>query len=227
MRSLAGRVTWLPAAAVGAAAAASGEMAIGLLLYLRGGFMGALTLLLCVEAAALGLGLWSAPREGAPPWTHTRRAWLLLLLSLVAAAIVAATWEALGGLAGTWITRGLGLAFLAALPMYATGTVLGAKGLAEADAQLAAGPAAASGAALGFTLVGLGRSALQVAPLAYVTCVILVAAGALVHTTMLEERERRWREWAERGGSREEDARPPLPDRRGARPGPPSSGLRR
>ena len=223
MRSVAARLTWLPAAAVGAAAAGSAEMAIGLLLYLKGGFLGALTLLLCMEAVALGCGLWSAPRDAAPPWLGVRRAWFLLLFALLAGALVAASWEALGGLASTWLARGLGLACLAALPMYASGAVLGAPALGDGEGSFSAGPAAALGAAIGFALVGAGRSVLRVAPLTYVSGVILVAAGALVHGTVLEERDRRWREWAERGTAREDvDARPPVPDRRAGPP--PSSG---
>jgi hypothetical protein len=227
---LARRLGWLPAAAVGAAAAACAEVAIGLLLYLRGGFLGALTLLLCVEALAFGLGLWAAPREIAPPWSGVRRAWFLLLFALVAGGVLAATWEALGGLASTWLARGLGLAFLAALPLYASAAVLGARALAEGDPPVGAGPAGAVGAAFGFALVGLGRSALRVAPVAYVSAVVLVSAGALVHSTLLEERERRWREWAERATARVEGdagAEPPLHDRRSRSSGPPTSGMRR
>ena len=52
MRSVASRVAGLPPAAVGAASAAVAEMAIGLLLYVRGGFIGALTLILCAQTAA-------------------------------------------------------------------------------------------------------------------------------------------------------------------------------
>jgi hypothetical protein len=187
-------MAWLPPAAAGAAGAASAELAVGLLLYVRGGFVGALTLILCAEAAALAFGFWAAPRDGAPPWTGMRRAWFVLLLSLVLGASVAAGWETLGGLAGTWFARGIGLACLAALPLYATGAVLGAPALGEGERAVATGPSAAAGAALGFGLVGLGRSALRVAPLAYVAGVVLVSIGALVHSRLLEEREELWRE---------------------------------
>src|SRR5688500_17629445 len=83
LRSVESRLTWLPAALAGAAGAASAELAVGLLLYVRGGFLGALTLILCAEAAALAFGLWSAPRDGDRPWSGVRRAWFVLLLSLV------------------------------------------------------------------------------------------------------------------------------------------------
>src|SRR5688572_28331362 len=45
LSSIASRFAWLPPATVGAAAAASAEMAVGLLLYAQGGFIGALTVI--------------------------------------------------------------------------------------------------------------------------------------------------------------------------------------
>lgn len=227
MSSMLTRLPWFPAAMVGAGAAAAAEMGVGLLLYSRGGILGALTLLLCVEAVALGCGLWAAPRDAAPPWTGVRRAWFVLLLSLILAAVVAASWEGLGGLSSTWPRRGLGLAFLAAFPLYAAGAVLGAPSLGDHESTSSAGPAAAVGAAFGFVLLGAGRGALRLAPVAYVSAVVLVSAGALVHTAILEERGQRWRDWAERGTARDDaGARPPLPDRRSrpAAPPPPGSG---
>jgi hypothetical protein len=214
LSSVATRFAWLPSAAVGAAGAAAAEMAVGLLLYARGGFLGALTLILCAEAAALAFGLWSAPQDSAPPWPGMRRAWFVLVLSLVLGAALAASWEALGGLSATWLTRGLGLACLAALPLYGTGAVLGASALTEGDPPAPVGSPAAAGAVVGFALVGAGRSALMIAPLAYVGGIVLVSVAALLHGRMLEEREHRWREWAARGaahGDEEIAARPPMP----------------
>jgi hypothetical protein len=209
VRSLASRLAWLPPAAVGAAAAAAFEMSIALLLYVGGRLVGALTLILCTAAAAFGLGLWSAPRDEAPPWLAMRRAWFVLVLSLVVGALLAARWEALGGLSATWLGRGLGLACLAAWPLYGAGAVLGANALAEVDPPAPVGPAAAAGAVAGFALMGFGRSALMVAPLAYVGGVVLVSIGAFVHGRLLDEREERWRDWAERGNAL--PASPPPP----------------
>lgn len=191
---------------------------------MRGGFLGALTLILSAEACALAFGLWSAPRDTALPWSGMRRAWFLLLLSLVAAALVAASWEGLGGLSSTWLARGLGLACLAALPMYATGAVLGATALSDGKSAVPAGPAAAAGAAVGFALIGMGRGVLEVAALAYVAGVVLVSVGALVHSRLLEERDRTWRDWAERGTAHAEieiAAQLPPPPRRYPIPAPP------
>ena len=202
MSAITSGLSWVPAAAVGAAAAVAAEMAIALLLYVGGGFLGSLTLILCVAAVSFALGLWSAPRDTAPPWAGVRRAWFLLMLTYVAGALVAGSWEALGGLGGSWASRGIGLAFLAALPLYATGLVLGAPALPEGDPPASAGPPAALGAAWGFALVGLGRSGLRLAAFPYVSGVVVIATGALVHSRLLAARERRWREWAERGAAR-------------------------
>jgi hypothetical protein len=215
------RLAWLPAAAVGAAGAAAAELAVGLLLYDEGGFLGALTLVLSAEAAALACGFWAAPRDVAPPWSGIRRSWFVLLLALVLGASLAASWEALGGLAGSWLTRGLGLACLAALPLYATGAVLGARAMSEGEPGVPPGVPAAAGAAVGFAAVGVGPGVLEIAPLAYVVGVALVSLGALVQSRLLDERDRRWREWAAHGTARdgaEPGAPGALPPRPPSRP---------
>ena len=192
-------MSWVPPFAVGVAGAAAAEVALGLLLYAPGGFLGALTLILCVEMAALAAGLWSAPREVAPTWVGVRRAWFLLLLTYVAGAVTAAGWEVLGGLASSRLSRGLGLAFLGAFPLYGTGLVLGASGSGEGDWSVRIGVPAVIGAAVGFAMVGLGRGGLSIAPFSYVAGVVVVAVGSLVQSRILGERDDQWREWAERG----------------------------
>lgn len=208
--SVTSRVAWIPPAAVGAAAAASAEMALGLLTYTGYGFVGAFTLVLCVELLALGFGFWSSPTDAAPPWSGMRRAWLLLLLAHAAAAIVASSWEAVGGLAGTFLSRGLGLAFLGALPLYATGVVLGAPALSVGGGP-ASSPrvAAALGAAAGFGLLGAAGVALQLAAFPFVMGGLAVSVGALVHSRLLDARERVWREWAAGVGGAPEPQPPP------------------
>ena len=192
-------MSWIPPFAVGIAGAAAAEVALGLLLYVPGGFLGALTIILCVEMAALAAGLWSAPREAAPPWSGVRRAWFLLLLTYVAGAVTAAGWEVLGGLASSRLSRGLGLAFLGAFPLYGTGLVLGASGSDDGDWSVRTGVPAVMGAAVGFAMVGLGRGGLRIAPFAYVAGVVVIAVGSLVQSRILAEREDQWREWAEQG----------------------------
>ena len=192
------RVSWFPPFAVGVAGATAAEVGLGLLLYAPGGFLGALTLILCVEMAALAAGLWCAQREEDPPWVGVRRAWLLLLLTYVAGALTAVGWEVLGGLASSRLSRGLGLAFLGAFPLYGTGLVLGASGSGEGDWSVRIGVPAVIGAAVGFAMVGLSSGGLRIAPLPYVTGLIVVAAGSLVQSRILGAREDQWREWAER-----------------------------
>lgn len=193
------RVSWFPPFAVGVAGATAAEVGLGLLLYAPGGFLGALTLILCVEMAALAAGLWCAPREAAPPWVGVRRAWLLLLLTYVAGALTAVGWEVLEGLASSRLSRGLGLAFLGVFPLYGTGLVLGASGSGEGDWSVRTGVPAVIGAAVGFAMVGLSHGGLRIAPLSYVTGLVVVAAGSLVQSRILGAREGQWREWAERG----------------------------
>ena len=193
------RLSWIPPFAVGVAGAAAAEVALGLLLYIPSGFLGALTIILCVEMAALAAGLWSAPREAAPPWSCVRRAWFLLFLIYVAGAVTAAGWEVLGGLAASRLSRGLGLAFLGAFPLYGTGLVLGASGSGEGYWSLRTGVPAVIGAAVGFAMVGISHGGLRIAPFSYVTGVVVVAAGSLVQSRILGAREDQWCEWAERG----------------------------
>ena len=195
MRKWSSRIAWIPALLVGAAAAATAEMALGLLLYMRAGVLTALTLVLCIQASALGCGLWLAPRDSAPPWAGVRRAWILLVLAYVGGTVLAVSWEALGGLASTWVRRGLGLAMLTALPLYATGLVLGAPALSQKTGVT--GPAAALGAAIGFAGIGLGGIDLHVAASTYVMGITLASAAALIHGSVLEARARGWQEWAE------------------------------
>jgi len=199
------RIAWLPPLLVGAAAAASAEMALGLLLYVSAGFVPALTLILCVQTGALACGLWMAPRDAAPPWVGVRRAWFLLVLSYVGGAVLAASWEALGGLSSSWATRGLGLGLLTALPLYGSGLLLGAPALSEGVGKATAA-LAALGAALGFAVVGVLGAGLELAATAYVTSMSAVSIAALIHSGVLGASERRWREWAQRGATGESAA---------------------
>ncbi len=195
-------VNSIPPLLVGGAAAAGMETALGLLLYVRTGLVAALTLVLCVQTGALAFGLWMAPRDSAPPWAGVRRAWILLVLAYVAGAVVAGSWEVFGGLASSWTTRGLGLAFLTALPLYATGLVLGAPALSEGTAGT--GLAAVSGATVGFAAIGLAGASLDLAASAYVACMMSVAGAALVHNNILEASARARRDGAEPGTVRED-----------------------
>jgi len=67
LSSLRRRAEWLPALLVGVACATAAEIAIGVLLYTGTGLMRSLSTVLVVEAAALAIGLWSAPGPGPCP----------------------------------------------------------------------------------------------------------------------------------------------------------------
>jgi hypothetical protein len=212
LRHAPARFAWLPPLLVGAAAAASAEMSLGLLLYVTTGFLPALTLILCMQTAALAFGLWMAPTDPAPPWTGVRRAWFLLVLSYVGGAVVAATWESLGGLSSTWATRGLGLALLTVLPLYASGLLLGAPAMSVGIGR-GTGPLASLGAALGFAVVGALGAGLRLAASAYVTGMTAVSAAALIHSGVLGAAERRWRasNEASAAGASSPEPSPPVP----------------
>ena len=79
MSSLRRRAEWLPALLVGVACATAAEIAIGVLLYAGTGLMRSLSTVLVVEAAALAIGLWSAPGPGPRLVSRIRLRWILCL----------------------------------------------------------------------------------------------------------------------------------------------------
>lgn len=194
---------WVPPFLVALAGAAAGEMAAGLLLYSSGGFLRALTVVLVAETAALGLGFLVSSSVDAANVAALRRRWLFAVFAFAAAAVFAGVWSLSNGAVGADLDprlgRGLGLGFLAALPLFSTGSVLGA--LTAAPARRASdlgGDAGASarrggvgapsffGAAAGLLFTGLyGVPILQPASL-YLFCVVAVSGGALLHGWMTD-----------------------------------------
>jgi len=149
---------WLPALLVGLCAATAAEVAVASLLYSGPGLLRSLTVVLAVEAAALGAGLWTAPGRRPDLMEALRRRWILGLGSFLVATLFSGFWSFVTAVGGTALGQGLGLALLAALPMYAVGGILGALGTAAeteavGSARVVAGPAAL-GAALGFAVTG-------------------------------------------------------------------------
>lgn len=164
------------------------EVAVGLLLYSGDGFLRALTLILATLTGALALGLWSAPSPGiGEPVESIRKRWLLALLSFTGGAVTAAGWSVLGGLSSRALTRGLGLALLAAFPLYAVGSLLGTMASVRADRGVRGpGAAASAGASLGAVLTGV-LLVRTVAPMTmYVFGVVALSAGALLHGRVLD-----------------------------------------
>ncbi len=175
---------WVPALLVGLCAAIAAEVAVASLLYSGPGLLRSLTVVLAVEAAALGAGLWTAPGRRPDLMEALRRRWILGLGAFLLATLFSAFWSVVTAVGGTALGQGLGLAFMAALPMYAIGGILGTLGTAaEAEAsgssRMVAGPAGL-GAALGFAATGAFLpQTISPASLLLVSLVLLSGAGVV------------------------------------------------
>lgn len=183
---------WLPPLLVGVSAAVVAEVAVSMLLYGGPGFVRSLTTILAVEGLAFAGGLWSSPSVGPNLVDRLRRRWLLCLFSFVGAAAFGLAWSRVPTLGEEALGQGLGLAFLAALPLYASGAVLGGMSvLASSDAgKRLSGPgaAAAAGAALGFVLTGLALPRVPLPALLILTCLVLLSLGGMIYGSVLAAR---------------------------------------
>jgi hypothetical protein len=185
---------WLPPFVVGVSAATGAEVSVGLLLYGGPGLVRSLTTILAVEAAALGAGLWTAPAARSDLVESLRTRWLFCLLAYLVATLFAAFWSVVEAVGGTALGQGLGLAFLAALPLYAVGGVIGAMGaIAEMDSGGGTrwvGGTAALGAALGFGATGASLPQVFTPASLLLVCLVLLSGGGLVYGSVLEARLR-------------------------------------
>lgn len=192
MRGRTHPLAWLPAFLVGLCAATAAEVAVGLLLYAGPGLMRSVTTILGVEAAALGIGMWTAPGPRPDLVDALRRRWLLSLFAFLAATLFSASWSIVQTVGGSRLGQGLGLAFVAGLPLYACGAVLGGTAAAmagEGDARPGGvGAAAFLGAALGFALTGLTLPKVPTPASLLVVCLVLLSAGGLVLGSVLDAR---------------------------------------
>lgn len=214
---------WLPPFVVGVSAATAAEIAAGLLLYMGPGMMRSLTLVLAVQAGALGVGLWNRPETGAVAVSSIRRRWLLCMVVYLGATLFSVSWSLIQEMGSTALTQGLGLAFLSALPLYACGSVLGAMASAaatEPSGRLSnIGAPAALGAAFGFVATGVSLPQVLTPASLFLVCLVLLSAGGLVYGSVLDARLRvevRSRRPSPLGDVRVEDRHLPLRDR-GAR----------
>ena len=193
MRPAAYRLAWAPPLLVGASAAIAAEVATGILLYAGPGLMRSLTTVLAVEGAALAVGLWSVPSRSGPRLVdRLRRRWLFCLLAFMGAAFFGTSWSVVQDLGGGPLGQGLGLAVLAALPLYASGLVLAGMNAVAADDPLerlrGPGAAAASGAALGFVLTGALLPRAPIPASLLVACLVLLSAGGMIYGVVLASR---------------------------------------
>jgi hypothetical protein len=183
-------VRWLPPFLLGVATATSAEIGAVLLLYSGPQMLRSLTVVLVVDCAALGLGLWSAPGPGPGLDDDVRRRWLLYFTSILAATVFAGAWSLLRHLGSTGLEQGLGLALLAALPLYASGALLGAMSAGSVSEPSVhpprVGASAVAGATLGFAATGLSLAHVLTPASLLLTALALVSAGGLVHGAILE-----------------------------------------
>lgn len=193
MRPAAYRLAWIAPLLVGASAAIAAEVATGILLYAGPGLMRSLTTVLAVEGGALALGLWSTPSRSGPRLVdRLRRRWLFCLLAYMAAALFGTSWSVVQSLGEGPLGQGVGLAVLAALPLYASGLVLAGMGAVAAEDPLGRlrgpGAAAALGAALGFVLTGILLPRAPIPASLLVACLVLLSAGGMVYGIVLGSR---------------------------------------
>lgn len=173
---------------VGLSAAVAGELAVGLLLYATPGFLRALTLILAVLLGSLALGLWTSLPPSEERYTESlRRRWLLTLISYAGGSAVSGAWSLQRGLSEDMLSRGAGLALLAALPLYASGALLGAMPSRRWPwaRRIPVGAAATAGAAIGTVLAGYVLISWLLPVSIYAFCLVLLSAGALIHGLIL------------------------------------------
>ncbi|HET9947761.1 MAG TPA: hypothetical protein VFQ22_02430, partial [Longimicrobiales bacterium] len=189
MRSAGERIGWIPPLLVGASAAVAAEVAMALLLYTGPGLARSLTTVLAVEGTALGVGLWTQPRGDHDLVERLRRRWLLCLAAFVAAAVYGTSWSVSSGVADGRLGQGIGLAVLAALPVYACGSVLA--GMSALAATHPSGPrrgpgaAAAIGAGMGFVLTGALLPRAPIPASLLVACLVFLSGGGMVYGVVL------------------------------------------
>ncbi len=188
-----GRSRWaaLPPFLAGAAAATAAEFSAGLLLFSEEGFLPALTLILTVETAALGLGLWTRPPAlPGGEVEELRRGWLFSLVAFALASVFSAALVFPGNGSRTGIGQGLGLALLGSLPLFAVGSLLGAMGRWKGSemAGVEVGAPSVLGGALGFLLTGTIFLPSTAPCIAFLICLVALSGGALLHGWILDDR---------------------------------------
>jgi hypothetical protein len=123
--------------------------------------------------------LAAAPARGRADQAGLRRRWFFALFAFGAAAVVSAAWSLREGVPDGALARGVSLALLEALPLYAVGALLGAIAAATSGARV--GAAAALGASLGVVLAGTVLLLRSEPVSIYLLGVVLLSGAALVH----------------------------------------------
>ncbi|MCG6987553.1 MAG: hypothetical protein LJF06_05190 [Gemmatimonadetes bacterium] len=181
---------WMPALLVGICAATAAEVTVALLLYSGPGLVRSFSTVLGVEAAAFGVGLWTAPRPQPDLLDSVRRRWLLCLVAFLAATVFSAFWSVLQVVGGSALGQGLGLALMGGLPLYACGGALGAMASVNAATPSGGGtPTGAPGflgAALGFGATGVFLPHVLAPASLLLLCIVLLSAGGLAYGSVLD-----------------------------------------
>lgn len=171
---------WAPAFVAGLAAGASGTVAVALLLYTGEGLLRSLTIIVAIELGAFGLGLRvnGQPQDWDLAVEFLRKCWLFALMTFLAAAGFALVWALFSGFGASRPTQALGLALLAALPLYACGRLLAGIGAVRTMAGLTGdGTLASIGAAVGVLVTGLG-ALIGVGVPSFVLFMLVILSGA-------------------------------------------------
>jgi hypothetical protein len=152
--------------------------------------MRSLTTVLTVEAGAFGIGLWTAPGPRPDLVEALRRRILLCLFAILGATVFSAFWTFVRTVGGTAGGQGLGLAVMAALPLYAFGGVLGTMGsLGSAEHRRhIVGASASLGGALGLAATGILLPRLLTPASLLLFCIVLISSAGLVYSSVLERR---------------------------------------
>lgn len=186
------RLEWLPPLMVGAAAATTVEVAVGILLYGGVGMIRSLSTILAVSAIAFACGLWSAPSAGPDLVDRLRRRWLLALFAFLVAAVFGTLWSIYEVIGAGRIGQTIGLALIAALPMFAAGSAAGGMSVAAASDPAgrlrAPGPYLALGAAFGVVATGFLLPRAPIPASLLVGCLVLLSLGGMVFGGVLGAR---------------------------------------
>ncbi|MEM7414239.1 MAG: hypothetical protein AAF389_02010 [Gemmatimonadota bacterium] len=178
------RIGWLPPFLVAAAAAVATEVAVSILLYGGAAFVRSLTTILATAGVGFGVGLWSVASADDQLVDRLRRRWVFALVAFLLAAVFGSAWSLYEPLGSARWGQGAGLALLAALPLYASGAVLGGIAVAartDPGGRLSSPAAAAAvGATVGIVVTGylLPRAPMPASLL--VGCVVLLSLGGMI-----------------------------------------------
>ncbi len=187
-------LAWIPPFLTGAALAAGAETAAAVLLYSGEGLLRALSLIVGIEALALGFGLSAVSAVPSQQVLEAvRRRWLFTLVSFLAAAGYAAAWTMVGSTDPTAMWQGSGLALMAGLPLFAGGALLGQ--MTSAEALFRGGRRGGMPPAHALAFMGAGVALLLTAPFLlphltppsiFLVCMVALSGAALLYGRVLD-----------------------------------------